>query len=172
MRSLRLLGVLIVVALLAVPVMFRGAAPVAAAVALVQVGECTTDYPTDTVQIMAPAAPGGGWDTTAREVQQVLQSGVIDQSVEVFNVPGAGGTVGLAQLVSDNAGDEQTMMMMGLVMVGAIATNQSPVTLDQVTPIARLTTEYEVIVVPADSEYQTLDDLMEDFKADPGAVTW
>ncbi len=172
MRSLRLLGVLIVVALLAVPVMFRGAAPVAAAVALAQVGECTTDYPTDTVQIMAPAAPGGGWDTTAREVQQVLQSGVIDQSVEVFNVPGAGGTVGLAQLVSDNAGDEQMMMMMGLVMVGAIATNQSPVTLDQVTPIARLTTEYEVIVVPADSEYQTLDDLMEDFKADPGAVTW
>lgn len=172
MRSLRLLGALIAMALLAVPVFARSASPVMAAAPLAQAGECPTDYPTETLQIMAPAAPGGGWDTTAREIQQVLQNEVIDQSVEVFNVAGAGGTVGLAQLVSDNAGDEQTMMMMGLVMVGAIATNQSPVTLEQVTPIARLTTEYEVIVVPANSEYQTLDDLMEDFKADPGAVTW
>ncbi len=172
MRSLRLLGALIAMALLAVPVFARSAAPVMAAAPLAQAGECPTDYPTETLEIMAPAAPGGGWDTTAREIQQVLQNEVIDQNVEVFNVAGAGGTVGLAQLVSDNAGDEQTMMMMGLVMVGAIATNQSPVTLEQVTPIARLTTEYEVIVVPANSEYQTLDDLMEDFKANPGAVTW
>ena len=172
MRSLRLLGVLIAAVLLTAPMVARGAAPMAALGPQAQVGECPTDYPTETVEIMAPAAPGGGWDTTAREVQQVLQTGVINQSVEVFNVPGAGGTVGLAQLVNDNKGDEHTMMMMGLVMVGAIATNQSAVTLDEVTPIARLTTEYEVIVVPADSEYQTLDDLMVDFKADPGAVTW
>ena len=130
------------------------------------------DYPSETVQIMAPAAPGGGWDTTAREVQLVLDGGVIEQGVEVFNVEGAGGTIGLAQLASDNGGDPHTLMMMGLVMIGAIQANQSETTLEDVTPIARLTAEYEVIVVPADSEYQSLADLIAAFQADPGAIAW
>src|SRR5215211_1371108 len=132
--------------------------------------EC--DYPSETLQLMAPAAPGGGWDTTAREIQQVLQGGIVDQTVEVFNVEGAGGTIGLAQLVNDNAGDPHTLMVMGMVMIGAIATNQSAVTLDNVTPLASLTAEYEVIVVPKDSEYQTLQDLIDDLVADPGSVSW
>jgi len=130
------------------------------------------NYPSDTLQIMAPAAPGGGWDTTAREIQRVLEGGIVDQSVEVFNVEGAGGTIGLAQLVNDNSGDPNTLMVMGMVMIGAIGINQADVSLDTVTPIASLTAEYEVIVVPADSEYQTLADLMADFTADPGAVSW
>lgn len=130
------------------------------------------DYPTETIQIMAPAAPGGGWDTTAREIQQVLSSDIVDVSVEVFNVEGAGGTIGLAQLVNDDNGDPYTLMMMGMVMIGAIETNQSDATLDEVTPIASLTAEYEVVVVPKDSKYQTLQDLMTDFKADPGSISW
>lgn len=141
-------------------------------VAVAQVAECTTDWPSGTLQIMAPAAPGGGWDTTAREIQRVLGEEQIVPDVEVFNVEGAGGTIGLAELVNEHAGDENIMMVMGLVMVGGIALNASPVTLDQVTPIARLTTEFEVIVVPADSEYQTLDDLLVDFKADPGSISF
>lgn len=134
--------------------------------------QAACDYPTQGIQIMAPAAPGGGWDTTAREIQAALQSGVIDQDVEVFNVEGAGGTIGLAQLAADNQGDPYTLMVMGLVMIGAIATNQADVSLDDVTPIAELTGEFEVIVVPKDSKYQTLADLMADFKADPGSISW
>ena len=134
--------------------------------------QATCDYPSQAIQIMAPAAPGGGWDTTAREIQAALQSGVIDQDVEVFNVEGAGGTIGLAQLAADNAGDPYTLMVMGLVMIGAIATNQADVSLDDVTPIAELTGEFEVIVVPKDSKYQTLQDLITDLKADPGSVSW
>src|SRR5680860_1546926 len=130
------------------------------------------DYPSETLQLMAPAAPGGGWDTTAREMQRVLEDNIVDQSVEVFNVEGAGGTIGLAQLVTDNAGDPHTLMVMGMVMIGAIGTNQAEIGLESVTPIAGLTAEFEVIVVPADSEYQTLDDLMADFIADPGAISW
>lgn len=133
---------------------------------------CATDYPSENIQIMAPAAPGGGWDTTAREIQAALQSGVIDEGVEVFNVEGSGGTIGLSQLVSDNEGDPHTLMVMGLVMIGAIATNQAPVGLDQVVPVARLTAEFEVIVVPKDSKYQTLADLIADFQADPGGISW
>jgi putative tricarboxylic transport membrane protein len=170
MRSLRLFGVLVLAIILgAIPLGLRGHATLAAPALQ---STCAGPYPTETLEIMAPAGAGGGWDTTAREMQTALQGGIIDQSVEVYNVEGAGGTIGLAQLVSDNAGDANTLMMMGLVMVGAIATNNSDVTLDNVTPIARLTTEYEVVVVPADSPYQTLADLVADFQADPGSIAW
>ena len=168
MRTLRLVAALMAVALIGPTLGARAlAAPAAQGVT------CDIEgYPTETLQIMAPAGPGGGWDTTAREMQQVLQTGIIEQSVEVFNVEGAGGTVGLSQLVNDEEGNEHQLMMMGLVMVGGIALNQSDVTLDDVTPIARLTTEFEVIVVPADSEFQTLADLVAAFQADPTAISW
>lgn len=126
----------------------------------------------DSLRIMAPASPGGGWDGTARAMQSVLQETGIVPQVEVFNVPGAGGTVGLAQLASSEQGNENILMMMGLVMVGSILSNDAPVTLEQTTPIARLTGEYEVIVVPAGSEYQTLQDLIAAFQENPGAISW
>lgn len=122
--------------------------------------------------IMAPAAPGGGWDQTARTMQEVLGAEGISGSVQVQNVPGAGGTVGLAQFVSQNAGKGDQLIVGGYVMVGAILTNASPVSLADVTPIARLTGEYEAIVVPASSPIQNIGELVEALKADPGAVSW
>ena len=169
MRSPRYLTLLLA-ALLMAPVLAVGLATPAPVSAQ---AECTVEGFTDTpLEIMAPAAPGGGWDTTAREMQRVMQEEGIAPTVEVYNVEGAGGTVGIAQLVNDEAGNDHQLMMMGLVMIGAIATNQSPVTLDQTTPISSLTAEFEVIVVPADSEYQTLDDLIAAFQADPTAISW
>ncbi|MCA2211851.1 Bug family tripartite tricarboxylate transporter substrate binding protein [Jidongwangia harbinensis] len=130
-------------------------------------------YPTKTVQLMVPAAPGGGWDLTARTMQKAMTDGkLVEQPVEVYNVTGAAGTVGLAQLVSKNSGDPHHLMVMGLVMVGGVVANKSPVKLDQVTPIATLTAEQEVIVVPAASKYRTLKQLMDDAKADPASVNW
>lgn len=128
-------------------------------------------YPTEVINIMAPAAPGGGWDQTARAMQTALSKST-GQNVQVYNVPGAGGTVGLAQFVNDHKGNPHQFMVSGLVMVGAIQTNKSPVTLDQVTPIATLTTEWEAIVVPASSKYETLQQLIEDFKANPTSISW
>jgi putative tricarboxylic transport membrane protein len=122
--------------------------------------------------IMAPAAPGGGWDQTARSMQEALQADGISGNVQVTNVPGAGGTIGLAQFVNESTGNPNALIVGGYVMVGAILTNASPVTLDQVTPIARLTGEAIAIVVPAASDIQTLDDLVAKLKADPGAVAW
>jgi putative tricarboxylic transport membrane protein len=135
------------------------------------VGGDAMAYPAQAINIMAPAAPGGGWDQTARALQAAL-SATTGQNVQVYNVPGAGGTVGLAQFVNDNAGDPYQLMVGGMVMVGAIQTNQSPVTLEQVTPIASLTAEWEAIVVPADSEYETLEQLVEAFQADPTSISW
>lgn len=126
----------------------------------------------ETLQIMAPASPGGGWDTTARELQRNLQEAKLVSTVEVFNVPGAGGTIGLADLASKYKGDGHMLMVMGLVMIGGIGLNEAPVGLDQSTPIARLTGEWEVIVVPAESDLETMADLAEMFKNDPASVSW
>jgi len=122
--------------------------------------------------IIAPANPGGGWDQTARSIQSVMQAEGISGNVQVQNVPGAGGTIGLAQFASQSAGNANALIVGGYVMVGAILTNKSPVSLNDVTPIARLTGEYEAIVVPADSPLKSMGDLVEALKKDPGAVSW
>ncbi|MBB4004107.1 MAG: tripartite tricarboxylate transporter substrate binding protein [Aurantimonas endophytica] len=125
---------------------------------------------TESYTIIAPAAPGGGWDQTARTMQTAMQEAGVAGNVQVVNVPGAGGTIGLAQFISQSSGDPSALIVGGYVMVGAILTNNAPYSLDDVTPIARLTGEYEAIVVPAASPFQTIDDLVAAMKADPGAV--
>lgn len=124
------------------------------------------------LKIIAPAGPGGGWDSAARSIQQVLTQTGIAKSVQVVNVTGAGGTVGLAQFVNQAKGDPSQLMVNGITMVGAILTNKSPVTLDQVTPIARLTGDPLVIVVPANSPIKSVKELADAVKADPAKVTW
>ena len=120
---------------------------------------------------MAPANPGGGWDQTARIVQQVLTTErILPVASEVINRPGAGGTIGLAELVA--RGDPHTIMVMGRVMLGSILTNHSAVSLKDTVPVALLLDEYEIIAVAADSKYRTLQDLIDDFKRDPARISW
>ncbi len=114
----------------------------------------------DSLEIIVPADPGGGWDQTGRTMQSELQDNDLLSDAQVINVGGAGGTVGLAQLAT--ATNPDTLMVMGYVMVGAIETNQSETTLEDVTPIARLTEEPLVIVAPAESPYETVQDLVDD----------
>jgi putative tricarboxylic transport membrane protein len=123
----------------------------------------------DNLRIIAPAKPGGGWDQTARALAEVMTAAGA-KGVTVENIPGAGGTVGLAQLVDQEKGKGDVLMVNGLVMMGAILTNQSPVNLGMTTPIARLTGEYEVVVVPASSDIKSLQDLAAKIKADAGSV--
>ncbi len=122
------------------------------------------------LKLIAPAAPGGGWDQTARSMQSALVASGAAKNVQVTNIPGAGGTVGLAQFV--NSKDPNTMMVNGFVMVGAILLNKSPVSLDQVTPIAKLTEETVVVVVNADSPIKSAKDLAAAIKADVSKVTF
>src|SRR3954465_9829144 len=103
------------------------------------------------LKIIAPAAPGGGWDQTARSIQQALIAEKLVKSAQVINIAGAGGTVGLAQFVNGAKGDGNQLMVNGFVMVGAILLNKSPVSMSQITPIARITEETQVMVVPANS---------------------
>ena len=124
------------------------------------------------LKIMAPAGPGGGWDSASRSLQQVLTATGAAKNVQVVNVPGAGGTVGLAQFVNNAKGDGSQLMVMGITMVGAVLTNKAPVGLDAVTPIARMTGDPLVIVVPANSPHKTLKDLAAAVKADTSKVVW
>jgi putative tricarboxylic transport membrane protein len=147
----------------------RGIACAAAALVLMASG---TAVALDSLKILVPAAPGGGWDQTGRALQAALQSGDIVKKVTVDNKGGAGGTIGLAQFISSSKGDPNAVMVGGMVMVGAILSNKSPVDLSQVTPIARLTGEYEVIVVPGTSKVKSMKELVAQLKANPGSVAW
>ena len=124
------------------------------------------------VTIVAPAAPGGGWDQTARVMQIVLRDAGLARSVQVINTPGAAGTVGLARFISSERGNDRALLVTGLVMVGGIATNKSPVSLADVTPIARLAGEYEVLVVPASSPFRTLGELVDSLRKRPRSISW
>ena len=126
----------------------------------------------DSVKFMIPAAPGGGWDQTTRNFSAaMIKSGAV-KNTQLENKGGAGGTIGLAQFVNTAKGDGNAIITGGMVMVGGIILNKSAVNLGMVTPLARLTGEYEVIVVPANSPLKTMKDLADKLKAEPGSVSW
>jgi putative tricarboxylic transport membrane protein len=124
------------------------------------------------LRIVAPAAPGGGWDQTARAMQQALQRAEIVRTPVVDNIPGAAGTIGLARFSGAERGNGDALLVSGLIMLGGIVMHDSPVTFADATPIARLTGEYEVLTVPVSSPFRSLDDLMRAFKERPEAISW
>ncbi len=140
--------------------------------AFVLAGAFVAPVAAQTLKIMIPANPGGGWDQTGRNLAAAMQSAGLVKSVQFENKGGAAGTIGLAQFVNSSRGDPNALMIGGMVMIGGIHLTDSPVNLSMVTPIARLTSEYEVIVVPANSPMKSMADLVKAFKADPGKVSW
>jgi putative tricarboxylic transport membrane protein len=152
------------------PFLARTALAVAMAVAAAAPAGAQPAY--DQLRIIAPAAPGGGWDQTARVMQQVMQRAGIVRTPIVENIPGAAGTIGLARFIGAERGNGDALMVSGLIMLGGIVTHQSPVTLGDVVPIARITGEYEVLTVPAASPFRTLDDLIRAFKERPESISW
>lgn len=122
------------------------------------------------LQLFVPAAPGGGWDQTARTIEQVMRAEKLISTAQVTNVPGAGGAVGLPQFVNQWRGRPNALMVAGMVMVGSLIANKAPVKLSQTTPVARLTGEFLALVVPASSPFKTAGDMLAALKADPGKV--
>jgi putative tricarboxylic transport membrane protein len=124
------------------------------------------------VKMMIPANPGGGWDITGRALGKALTDAKVAGSVTYDNKGGAAGALGLAQFVSGSKGDPTALMVMGSVMLGGIITGKPPVKLEQATPLARLTTEYNVFVLPANSPLKTMADVVAQLKKEPGSVKW
>ena len=134
-------------------------------------GAARAAEPLPSLRILIPANPGGGWDQTARAMEKVLRGEkLVTGAIQLTNKGGAGGTIGLAEFARVK-GEGRHLLVMGLVMVGAILTNKSAVTLDAIAPIARLTSEYQVIAVPASSKIQTLKDFADALRKDPGATS-
>ncbi|MGW3397129.1 Bug family tripartite tricarboxylate transporter substrate binding protein [Streptomyces hydrogenans] len=126
-----------------------------------------TDIPG--LRFMVPNTPGGGYDITARTAAKNAEEAGLTGDIEVFNLPGAGGTVGLTRLVGER-GDGRLAMSMGLGVVGAVHTNKMPRTLADTTPIARLTEEQDIVVVSKDSPYTTVQELLAAWRKDPGKL--
>ena len=124
------------------------------------------------LKMMIPANPGGGWDSTGRALGKALQDAGVAASVNFDNKGGAAGAIGLAQFVNASKGDPNALMVMGAVMLGGIIPGKPPVNLSQATPLARLTSEYNVFVLPASSPLKTMKDVIEQLKKDPGSVKW
>nr|WP_206441319.1 tripartite tricarboxylate transporter substrate binding protein [Streptomyces boncukensis] len=121
------------------------------------------------LRFMVPNTPGGGYDITARTAAKNAEDAGLVHNIEVFNLPGAGGTVGLSRLVSER-GNGKLAMSMGLGVVGAVHTNHAPSTLADATPVARLTEEPDIVVVPKKSRYRTFAQLLADWRKDPGSL--
>lgn len=142
------------------------------AVALAAAALSTPAFALDTVKFMAPGSVGGGYDQTARVLGKALIEAKSAKSATFENKGGAGGTLGLAQFANSTKGDPNALLVVGAIMVTGIEQNNPPTTLKDVTPIARLFTEYNVIAVRKESPYQTLGDLVKDFKDNPPSVTF
>ena len=125
----------------------------------------------DTINMFVPAAPGGGWDGTARAIERAAKASGLVGNFQFENVGGAGGMIGLPRFVNQRKGQGNSLMVGGSVMVGAGITNKSPVTMRNVVPVARLTEESSVIVVPAGGKIKTWNELVAALKANPKAVS-
>ena len=124
------------------------------------------------LELLVPSGPGGGWDQTARSIEYVLRTeGLIDE-IRIDHAIGGGGAVGLSRFLSTEVGQPDALLVSGLVMVGALAANGSPVHLGDATAIARLTGEYEVVAVHKDSPIQTMRKLVDQLQSNTGAVSW
>ena len=125
----------------------------------------------ETINMFVPAAPGGGWDGTARAIERAAKAAGLVGTMQFENVGGAGGMVGLPRFVNQRKGQGNSLMVGGSVMVGAAIANKSPVTMRNVTPIARLTEEAGVVVVPASGKIKTWNELVAALKSNPKAVS-
>jgi len=140
----------------------------AATVASFAAGNTGSD-PRASMTLIAPAGVGGGWDGFAREQQQAMRVEGIVNNVQVVNIPGAGGTIGLGSFAS-REGQTNTLLATGAAMVGGIVINKSPVDFDDVRIVARVAEDYSVFIVPADAPWADVDELVADWQAGPDAV--
>lgn len=130
-----------------------------------------SDYPTKPVTLTAPADPGSGWDTTARALVEAMEKeDLTDTAVPVQNRTGATGCVWHGQMVNGHEGDDYNIAVTSTPIMSNYLRGECEHEYDEVTMIATIMVENYLLVVPAESEYQTADDLLEAMAEDPGSV--
>ena len=125
-------------------------------------------------ECVAPANPGGGWDFTCRQIGKIMyEIGAVDKPVQVTNMPGAGGGLAFGNVVNERGDDADLIVAASTATTTRLAQNAyAGMTADQVRFVGAIGADPGVIVVAADSEYQSLGDLVEAIKADPGSVAF
>jgi putative tricarboxylic transport membrane protein len=132
-----------------------------------------SDFPQRPLSLLVPANPGGGWDQLARLMQQVITNAKLaPKPVDVFNKGGAGGLIGLAEIMTRRRDDPYTVMVAGLGLIGSCISQHSPFMASESKPLARLIVENLMVAVPTNSPYKTMEDLISAIKADPASITW
>ena len=128
--------------------------------------------PAANLRMLVPADAGTGWDTTGRALGRALQEAGVASRITYENKGGAAGTLGLAQFINGAKGDAGALMVMGASMLGAIIAGRPPVHLSQATPVARISTESSVLVLPVNSGFTSMADVIVQLKKDPASVKW
>lgn len=130
--------------------------------------------PAMATECIAPAGPGGGWDFTCRQVGRILHElGLVPNPVQVTNMAGAGGGVAYTHVVSERADDADLIVAASSATTTRLAANAfAGMTADQVRWVGTIGGDPGVIVVAANSPYQTLADLIAAVQADPAAVAF
>jgi putative tricarboxylic transport membrane protein len=142
---------------------------VASGLLAVSAGFAQTNTPR--LELMVPFSTGGRAEAVARAIETGLKAEHLASDVHVYFAPGNGTTVGMAQFMKAK-GDSTQLMIVSVNSISGLLTNASLYSIKDITPIARLTAEYEMIVVPSKSSYRTLADLVAAFKANPAGVVW
>ncbi|MGP9766221.1 Bug family tripartite tricarboxylate transporter substrate binding protein [Halomonas sp. AOP13-D3-9] len=144
------------------------ALPLAALAGMSTAAQAQEWTPSRSIEFVAPANPGGGWDTLVRTMSRVIQQEELaDESFAAINVPGGGGAVAWAQIARDS-GNPHKLFATSPPMILVPLAGASRYDHTDFTPVARINTDYSIILVSADSEYQNLEDLLDALKADPG----
>ncbi len=130
-------------------------------------------FPHRPLSLLVPANPGGGWDQLARLMQHVIVADRLSpKPIDVFNKGGAGGAIGLAELMTRRHDDPFTLMVSGSVMIGSTISQASPFKASEAIPLARLILEDLVVAVPANSPYRTMEDLIVAYRKNPDSISW
>ena len=132
----------------------------------------TWAQPGANLKVLIPASPGGGWDTTGRALGQAMLDAKQAAAVTYENKGGAAGVLGMGPFIARDKGDATQIMVMGAVMLGGLIASRWPINLMRGTPLMRLTTEDNVFVLPPNSPFKTMGDVIAQFKKDPDSVQW
>ncbi|MFC5589359.1 Bug family tripartite tricarboxylate transporter substrate binding protein [Sporosarcina soli] len=155
-----------------------------AGVAALSLAACSTDgeaeegasstYPERNITLVAPSGAGGGWDLTARAIAKTMNdTKLIEKPITVENKPGGGGAVYMAEFATKEAKNDYALLVKSppLLINNNKAEGNSPYGYQDTTPLAQLTRDYGAIVVKADSEFNTLTDVLDAIQGDPASVT-
>lgn len=146
------------------------AAAIAAALLSPAAASAQANYPAKPIELMVAFAPGGGVDLFGRTVAKVLvDEKIVTQRIQVFNKPGAGGELGMAEMAGPRKGDPYSLSAFALHVIYTPLTLGTPNSYKTLTPIAKIFSEYQMMVVRTESPIKSLKDVEAALRKDVGS---